>query len=168
MIAAAEIVAKRAATAQEYAAALQQWKRLPAFSGLPRHLIEDVHGGFRRIFTQSKKAATVALAAGQQVDTEKAKGVFRQFKANVAQLVHHHRVEDEHFFPMFRQQHPTAAPAFDVLEQDHQQLHPLEAIVENASAPLADRLGAVVEFVDFLFDHLMREEMLIVSLTLGQ
>ena len=155
--------ASRAATNERYAAALQQWKRDASFGGMARHLVEDVHGTFRQNFHLLKREAAKARAA-DTVLPEKAAKLFQKFRTCVSQLEHHHQAEDQIFFPQFRRQNPSSAPEFDVLESDHKQLHPLETVVMDANASMTDRLDALVEFVDFLEDHLRREEMLLVPM----
>ncbi len=161
-----DVRSARSATSEKYAIALQEWKRSPSFNGMSRHFVEDVHGTFRRNFSQVKKAASVARSA-ETVDAAKSQHIFHKFSGFVAQLEHHHRLEDEYFFPTMRKQSPEKAADFDVLERDHAQLHPLEELVADTKALLTDRLGAVVDFVEFLEDHLNREEMLVVPLMLA-
>ena len=157
------VAASRAATNERYAIALAQWKRDSSFSGMARHLVEDVHGTFRQNFHALKREASKARAA-EAVVAEKAAKLFHRFKMCVSQLEHHHQAEDQLFFPQFRQQVPSSGPDFDILENDHKQLHPLETLVMDLKAPINDRLDAIVEFVDFLEDHLRREEMLLVPM----
>jgi len=97
------------------------------------------------------------------------------------QLEEHHKVEDRHYFPLFRRIEPRLAAGFEVLERDHEALHAaLAVIVQRANAVLThgddDRAGfrsALERFLDAqrelgqgLLRHLDDEEDLVIPLLL--
>jgi hypothetical protein len=50
----------------------------------------------------------------------------------LADLNGHHRVEDVHYFPLFRRAEPRLAPGFALLDRDHKALH--LSLIETAEA----------------------------------
>ena len=141
---------RRDVTARVHALQLRAWRALPAFDGMARHLVEDVHPMFRDGFAD-------VLARAQRTGSGRGGGDVAAFRRINSSLHGHHGHEDADWFPRLRHAHPKLAPEVDVLESDHAALVALEAhIVERRD------LDALVEFVAALGDHLNREEMLTV------
>jgi hypothetical protein len=142
---------ERAFVKQTYDNELAKWRRHSKYSlTLTRHFIEDAHLSFRRAF----QSVVNRFKETKQVD----RATFRRI---LQSLAHHHQAEDEHYFPLQVQKYPETKEAFEYLELDHQHLHPLEEkVLKHGDG------AALVEFVDFLCDHLNREEMLLVPFML--
>jgi iron-sulfur cluster repair protein YtfE (RIC family) len=96
-------------------------------------------------------------------------------------LEEHHRVEDFHYFPVFRRAEPRLAAGFELLERDHEALHTaiggmvlranavLTAEVTDSArfrADLARFHDAHVELGRDLLRHLDDEEDLVIPLLL--
>jgi hypothetical protein len=106
-----------------------------------------------------------------------------QLQFLLSQLDVHHRIEDMHYFPIFRAAETRLARGFDVLEGDHHEIHAdMAATVETANAllrALSGDPGAVNRCCDEhaaasgalikgLIRHLDDEEDLIVPLILDR
>ena len=129
---------------------LQQWQRQTGWSGMARHLVEDVHPIFRRGFADILKAS----ARKGAVDV-------RAFERANEQLRGHHHTEDEAWFPRLRSLHADLKAQVKLLESDHRALVALEAAVRGGS------MEALQSFVSSLETHLDMEEMLTVPLLMA-
>lgn len=118
-----------------------EWKQQPEWDGMARHLVEDIHRGFRNKFEQARKDAKL-------------------FSRMCGHLHGHHSLEDSMFFPAVVRAHPSAKEKISLLEQDHVEISLLEQRIENGEEEL------IGEFVDLLIDHLNREEMIVIPLLL--
>ena len=143
---------ERQAMLAVYQDAKAGWRKHAAYRRtMAHHFVEEVHVMFRQGFL----GVVRDYEATKRVDV----GRFRQWLRN---LEGHHRGEDEMFFPAMWQQTPEVRPYFTHLSLDHQHLHPLERkVLESGDAE------ALKEFVNFLEDHLNREEMVVVPLLLS-
>ena len=165
----AEVLEQRERDAARYNESRQEWERQWRLSGrsLARHLVEDVHDHHRRGFAQVIAMVEERKTRGEE--TVVSADVVRSLRWRVQGLQGHHSLEDASFFPLVKQRFPDRALEVDVLEGDHQRLHPLEDVVldSDGTHPSDEiRLAALQEFIAFLNDHLNREEMLTVPLML--
>ena len=165
-----ETVAKRAATKIEYTAALARWRKHPRYNTtIARHFVEDVHMWFRTSFAQL--ASDIRSEVGDDLKSLKPawfeKTVLTYFRRSLSNLEGHHNAEDQSIFPRVHRKYPETAEVCEELERDHQLLHPLEDIAFNPKYDIEMRANAVIEFSNFLDDHLRREEMMLVPLFLG-
>ena len=164
------VLDRREQDASRYRAARQAWEQDPKYTGrsLARHLVEDVHEHFRKSFRQVLAMVDDRRAEGKSVLVSAE--IVNALRWRLRGLLNHHNGEDQHFFPTIRQRFPEAVPEVDILERDHQRLHPLEDVVlgSDGTHPSDEiRLAALYEFNAFLNDHLNREEMLVVPLMLA-
>ncbi|KAI8910348.1 hypothetical protein EDD86DRAFT_265955 [Gorgonomyces haynaldii] len=140
---------RRTAVQECYQVLLKKWSKEPNWNGMPRHLIEDVHGMFRNGFSRMLK------------DAEKRSKVnVNAFKTLNQSLHHHHGNEDHMWFPRLKMLHREFVPELEILEEDHRELVRLEKQIEKGD------LEALRQFCDHLFDHLIREEMITVPFLL--
>ena len=139
-----DVKARRKITKQVHGIRMALWRKDFRFNQtMARHLVEDVHGGFRQAFDQIVQYSTPKLVR------------VKDFKSVNNNLHHHHGNEDRAWFPSLRKRHVHLKKEIDILEKDHKYLVSLETrIVENSE------YDALVEFVDALSDHLDREEMI--------
>lgn len=146
-------LSERKAVRLVYEEELAKWKKHPNYkSGGAHHLVEEVHAYFRESFQNlvrdqnkfSKKKETT-------VDV-------KTFKFFLDNLEGHHTGEDKSWFVTISKKHPELKVPLQYLSKDHKHLHPLEKkVLEEGDA------AALEEFVDFLMDHLNREELTIVQ-----
>lgn len=131
---------------------VSSWRAHRRYSStLTRHFLEDVHAYFRAAFQQ-------VLSQAEKNNKTVNVPLFRRAVDN---LTGHHRMEDMHVFPMFASHYPEMSSHFSFLEEDHTYLHPLEErVFKNGD------FDALKEFVEFLIDHLNREEMVLVPMML--
>ncbi len=84
--------------------------------------------------------ASARFREGQTTPAEFARWFSPRLQFFLEQLLVHHRIEDHHYFPIFRAADARLARGFDVLENDHGVLH--EGIERSVSAANA-LLGAL-------------------------
>jgi iron-sulfur cluster repair protein YtfE (RIC family) len=157
-----------------YSQILQGWKDSPTFKGMGRHLAEDIHGQFRDGFS-----AILSECEGADAIP---KPLLRRFISLNGMLHHHHSIEDNAIWPQLRQMSNELKLEADLLEKDHKNLNIIvdrivkgEGLESSALMMSGGRVelktgagyAALKEFVDFLEDHLIREELLIVPLMLN-
>lgn len=166
-----ETVAAREATKKQYEELRDLWRKHPNYhTTMGHHLVEEVHTWFRTSF---EELATAVLKKGDSdfatipVDWFEAK-ILPYFKRSLRNLEGHHSTEDRMVFPQVRRQFPHLVAGCDELEKDHQTLHPLESVAFSVKYDIATRANAVVEFSNFLNDHLRREEMILLPITLDK
>lgn len=158
---------ERNQVARRHTELLQEWRRHPMWtkSSCAQHFVDRVHQSFRDKFSAlrgeyercllSKNNDSRSSSSGKcAVDVEK----FREINEY---LNHHHALEDDQMFPTILRRYPELKPAFDFLDGDHDHLHPLQQRVNAGDGE------ALVEFNQFLNDHLNREEMVLVPLALN-
>ena len=95
------------------------------------------HAAFRALDEIILAGSEAALA--QPVDAAALKPwLAHHLQTFLWQLEGHHRVEDLHYFPVFRRVEPRLAAGFELLERDHDTLHAaLAGIVTAANRVLA-------------------------------
>ena len=112
------------------------WASHARLGELARYWLER-HAAFRELDQIIRTGSEAALAA--PVDAAAFKPwLARHLQTFLWQLEGHHRVEDLHYFPVFRRVEPRLAAGFELLERDHDALHTgLERIVTMANRVLA-------------------------------
>ncbi len=128
--------------------------------------------------------AALAMAAGElregRLDAARFAPWFRPRMGFLLQELHgHHRIEDLHYFPVFRTAEPRLARGFEVLDVDHHAIDRAIAELGTASdtllralaTPADDRPGAIAGlattlplFLQRLLRHLDDEEDLVIPL----
>lgn len=145
--AADDLNTRRELTQQVYTWKLTQWKSDSRYAqSMARHLVEDIHCGFRGAFVE-----VLNQSSKDQIN-------LKQFLRVNSSLHHHHSIEDKWWFPRMMQQFPEIADEIRILEADHQHLVSLEHAIASGD------YAALQEFIAALNDHLNREEMLTVPL----
>ena len=141
-----EISHRRSVTKQVHAKKKAQWQLNKTYKSSMAHpLVASFHAHFRQGF-----ADVVAHSPADTVNVP-------MFRAVNDELHQHHGIEDAYMFPMMRNAHPEALHEIDILESDHRALVALEKSI------LVDKnRAALVEYVEYLNDHLNREEMITV------
>lgn len=115
----------------------ETWPDRLQLGGLGRFWLER-HGLFRsfdRVILDNAEAALddPELAAALRP------WLARHLPAFLGGLDEHHRVEDDHYFPVFRRAEPRLASGFDLLDGDHAAIH---AAIEGIAASAASVIGA--------------------------
>jgi hemerythrin HHE cation binding domain-containing protein len=138
------------------------------------------HDMFRELGT-SLDQATARFREGQMPPVDFARWLAPRLQFFLEQLHVHHRIEDGHYFPIFRDADARLARGFDVLENDHGVLHhDIDRSVVSANALLGaiggeadalkragdDYASAGGDLLRGLRKHLDDEEDLIVPLIL--
>lgn len=149
-------------------------------SGAARFWLE-VHDGFRQQ-CGALRAANDGYRAGGMNAHAYAALVAPLLRAMLAHVDGHHRVEDYHYFPVFRTAEPRLTAGFDALEADHERLRPtidtaLVALEElwaavhsrsaegNAERHAAELYAAASErLCRHLLEHLAAEEDIVIPL----
>lgn len=153
--------------------AREGWADAPGFHGLAAFWL-DRHLGFRSLL------GGLIADAGAVVDRRMDPAAFaprlsRMGGRLVQELIGHHQIEDEAYFPKLAALEPRLARGFDLLDADHHALHALiDRFVTGANGVLQDRSGGgVAHFADALADfdrlllrHLTDEEDLIIPVVL--
>jgi hypothetical protein len=153
--------AQRDATARVHRNALARWRADPrwAVAGQASHLVDTVHQHYRAgLETLLCQATSPSANHNQSAPLRVNLDAFRDL---MKQLHEHHESEDLHIFPLVIAHYPEVKFVFDWLEEDHKHLAPLERNVLEAGDAASLR-----EFSDFVIDHLNREELVMVPITL--
>jgi hypothetical protein len=116
------------------------------------------HRGFRAEFGR------LAGAARQVRDAKHAALLESQIDLVMHVLHHHHTAEDISIWPSLVRRSPTAKPALDRLEAQHEAMDPLFAEVTDTSWPVGDRADDLQSLHDLLNAHLDEEERVAVPL----
>jgi hypothetical protein len=134
----------------------EHWLLDPRYRGtLAFHFREEVHQHFRQRFGAIREAVVRAGKINKAVRAD--------FRETVHSLEGHHQGEDRIYFPRMMRKEPLLVGPMAWLAKDHKHLDPLEKkVLSEEEGDAAAAAEACVEFVDFLFDHLAREEMLVV------
>lgn len=153
------------------------WAAHRDFNGLAAFWL-DRHLGFRRVMglLQSDAQALIDGAMGAQ---DWGRRVTRLGSGFLGDLIGHHQIEDDAYFPRLAALEPRIARGFEVLDRDHHDLHALiDRFASGANHALAQttdttRREAAAVFLSDLgrFDrmlerHLTDEEDLIVPVVL--
>lgn len=153
------------------------WQAHPEFNGLAAFWL-DRHLAFRRML-----AALVAdlreVIDGRMAGETYASRLSRQGSRLIGDLMGHHQIEDDVYFPELARLEPRIARGFEMLDADHHALHGLiDRFVKGANAVLdepngARQRGAVGHFLTDLTDfnrllvrHLTDEEDLVLPVVL--
>ncbi len=121
-------LADRAALPQEYRLILADyprsgWPDHPDFNGLAAFWLER-HLGFRRMLDALEADARGLLDRKIGPDAYAAR-LSRLGSRFLGDLIGHHQVEDDVYFPQLAQLEPRIARGFDMLDADHHALHDL-------------------------------------------
>lgn len=154
-----------------------RWATHRDFNGLAAFWL-DRHLGFRRVMGLLRSDAQ-AMVDGTMGAQDWGRRVTRLGSGFLGDLIGHHQIEDDAYFPKLAKMEPRIARGFAVLDRDHHDLHPLidrfasganhalaqtkdAARREAAAAFLTDLAG----FERMLDRHLTDEEELIVPVVL--
>lgn len=153
------------------------WPAHRDFNGLAAFWL-DRHLGFRRTLLRLTEDAEARIDA-RIAPEDHARRLSRVGSGFLGELVGHHQIEDDAYFPKLARLEPRIARGFDMLDADHHSLHDLiEGFVTTANAALSaptDTAGreATAHFLAHLrvFDrqldrHLTDEEDLVVPVVL--
>lgn len=121
-------LAQRAALPEEFRLILSElprtaWEAHPDFNGLAAFWL-DRHLAFRRML-DTLDADAQAVLAGQMAPDTYAARLSRLGSRLLGDLIGHHQIEDEVYFPELAQLEPRIARGFDMLDADHHALHEL-------------------------------------------
>jgi hypothetical protein len=156
------------------------WRDGDGLGELGRFWLER-HQMFRRLAAEITQGITL-LREGRQAPEGFAAWLVPRLRTYLAELDGHHRIEDAHYFPAFREAEPRLVAGFDLLERDHHALEAaLEAVARSGQAflrglgpdrPLPMReaeahLDAVGRLTRSLDRHLDDEEDLVMPLLLA-
>lgn len=155
------------------------WEADPRFAGLAAFWMER-HLAFRDLL--AALGADAARAAAKDLDPRAWGARLSRLGSHLLQDLHgHHRIEDDHYFPLLASREPRLRAGFDLLDADHQALdRHLAAFADRADAALrlirdpaadaAGEAGRLTERLDalarFLDRHLTDEEDLVVPVIL--
>lgn len=153
------------------------WPGNPNFNGLAAFWL-DRHLAFRRGL-QSLTAQTEARLDQKISPDDFARTLIRQGSGLLGDLIGHHQVEDDAYFPELARLEPRIARGFEMLDDDHHALHDLidrfakganAALCETDSARQRDKIGRFLsdlnDFERMLCRHLDDEEDLVVPVVL--
>lgn len=153
------------------------WDGHPAFSGLAAFWL-DRHLGFRRVIDLLQTDAQ-ALIDRRLAPEDHARRLVRLGSGLLNDLIGHHQIEDDAYFPELAALEPRIARGFDMLDADHHALHDLiDRFAAGANDVLqregdADRREAMARFLPdltrfgrLLGRHLDDEEDLVVPVVL--
>lgn len=153
------------------------WPRHPDFNGLAAFWL-DRHLGFRQTL-QRLTADTEARLDRRLAPEAFAQRLVRQGSGLLADLIGHHQIEDDAYFPKLARLEPRIANGFDMLDADHHTLHSLiDRFANGANAALqapddttafdktARFLTDLQDFARLLSRHLDDEEDLVLPVVL--
>lgn len=151
-----------------------EWGSDPRFGGLAAFWL-DRHLAFRDLL--ARMAGDAEAVAEGRLDPEAWRGRLARMGNHLVQdLLGHHQIEDDAYFPQMQRLEPRLARGFDLLDADHHALDGLlRGFVAGANAALtakAAREGALrfhaglVPFTHSLTRHLEDEEDLIIPVIL--
>jgi len=137
-----------------------EWQKHPNYETGAKIFI-----GFHNWFREAARniVATVPKLATSPADTSA--NIARQFSQLNGSLHHHHSIEDHHFFPKLEQKYGVSLKG---LSDDHTRMTNLEReiktlLAEGQKGEADITLGPkLIEFCDFMTDHLRREELIVV------
>ncbi|AWB49250.1 dihydrodipicolinate reductase [Gemmobacter aquarius] len=150
------------------------WPEQPGFHGLVSFWL-DRHMGFRSLTTRIK-AETEALIDGKTDTATFPQRLVPLGRRLVDELIGHHQIEDDAYFPELAALEPRLSRGFHILDADHHELDTLlDAFVTGANAVLQspdprDAAGqfhtSLAPFGTMLHRHLTDEEDLILPVIL--
>lgn len=153
------------------------WQSHAGFDGLAAFWL-DRHLGFRRVMGLLRTDA-VALVEARIDPQDWGRRLVRMGSGFLGDLVGHHQIEDQAYFPQLAAMEPRIARGFAMLDRDHRDLHALidrfaaganHALAQNGDAPrreaAATFLADLTGFERMLARHLTDEEDLIVPVVL--
>jgi iron-sulfur cluster repair protein YtfE (RIC family) len=97
------------------------WDASPKLGDLGRFWLQR-HEAFRKLDALIREA-TDAAASRAVDENDYRRWLARHVNMMLGQLEEHHHVEDHHYFPVFRRAEPLLGKGFDLLDNDHGQLH---------------------------------------------
>jgi hypothetical protein len=114
----------------------ETWATHPNLGELARFWLER-HAMFRQLDLMIRNGTEEALDGHAEI-ADFRPWLARHLGASLFQLDEHHHIEDQHYFPLFRQAEPRLLKGFDLLAHDHEAMHTaIEGIVLRANAVLA-------------------------------
>lgn len=153
------------------------WENHPDFNGLAAFWL-DRHLGFRQLCAQIG-TDTEAMIDARLAPDAYARRLSRLGSRLLGELIGHHQIEDEAYFPKLARLEPRIARGFAMLDRDHHDLHALidrfadganrvlgaqsDAIRRNAAGGFRADLAA---FETILIRHLTDEEDLVLPVVL--
>jgi hypothetical protein len=152
------------------------WPSHADFNGLAAFWLER-HLGFRAMMRQLQDDAA-GLLDGKLASDAYAGRLSRLGSRFLGDLIGHHQIEDDAYFPQLAQLEPRIARGFDMLDGDHHALHGLidrfvtgaNAVLAAKPAALRDRVGRFSDdlsgFASLLDRHLLDEEDLVLPVVL--
>lgn len=153
------------------------WPDHRDFNGLAAFWL-DRHLGFRRMLVSLTDDAQGRLE-GKLAPDAHSQRLQRLGSRFLGDLIGHHQIEDDAYFPQLARLEPRIARGFDMLDADHQALHALiDRFAKGANAVLGERNGArqrevvcrfLTDLTDFdrlLLRHLTDEEDLVLPVVL--
>ncbi len=153
------------------------WPQHRDFNGLAAFWL-DRHLGFRRMLARLRGDAQASLG-GQLAPNQYHARLQRTGSQLLNDLIGHHQIEDDAYFPKLAALEPRLQRGFDVLDRDHHDLHDLlDRFAKGANAVLAakDTVTArtatgrfdddLADFDRLLVRHLTDEEDLILPVVL--
>jgi iron-sulfur cluster repair protein YtfE (RIC family) len=153
------------------------WPDHRDFNGLAAFWL-DRHLGFRQTF-QRLTADTEARLDRKLAPEVYAQRLVRQGSGLLSELIGHHQIEDEAYFPKLARLEPRIARGFEMLDADHHALHALiDRFAKGANAALqapdekcqhdktARFLTDLQDFDRLLSRHLEDEEDLVLPVVL--
>lgn len=154
-----------------------EWPAHPNFNGLAAFWL-DRHLGFRKVMGLLRADAEALI--DRRVDPKDwGQRLVRLGSRFLGDLVGHHQIEDDAYFPQLATLEPRIARGFDLLDQDHHALHGLiDRFATGANAALAEArdatrreaaarfAGDLSEFERLLARHLDDEEDLVLPVVL--
>ncbi len=139
-------LADRAALPEEFRLILAEhprevWAEHRDFNGLAAFWLER-HLAFRRVL-ETLGAETRRLLDGQIAAEAYAPRLSRLGSRLIGDLMGHHQIEDEVYFPELARLEPRIARGFDMLDADHHTLHGLiDRFASGANAVLGETVDA--------------------------
>jgi hemerythrin-like domain-containing protein len=153
------------------------WPGHRDFNGLAAFWLER-HLAFRRMLAVLTAEAQGRLD-GQIAPKEHGQWLSRMGSRFLGDLIGHHQIEDDAYFPELARLEPRIARGFDMLDADHHALHDLiDGFAKGANAVLAEAgdarqrekvarfLGDLGNFDRLLARHLTDEEDLVLPVVL--
>jgi iron-sulfur cluster repair protein YtfE (RIC family) len=153
------------------------WQQHPDFNGLVAFWL-DRHLNFRRMLVQ------LQADAGAMIDRTIAPDLYRQRLQRLGSgllndLIGHHQIEDDAYFPQLAAMEPRLIRGFEMLDRDHHDLHDLldrfaagaNAVLQAVNGtPMHDAAGVFKEDLTrldrMLIRHLTDEEDLVLPVVL--
>jgi iron-sulfur cluster repair protein YtfE (RIC family) len=153
------------------------WDAHPDFNGLAAFWL-DRHLAFRRMLDALGADVRARIDGGMAAEVHAAR-LSRLGSRLLGDLVGHHQIEDDVYFPELARLEPRIARGFDMLDADHNALHGLidrfvtganAVLAETGDAPQREAAGRFLADLDrfdrLLTRHLADEEDLVLPVVL--